>query len=83
MTSDRPATNWEFAADGQHGNVWPTENPVDGETVFATFTEARDGLAAWFAFVANAYHYSARRARALRKADYEASMRAGEFPSGV
>ena len=46
-------SNWGFMADGQHGTVFPTDDPVDGEEVFATFTEARKELSDWFLFVAD------------------------------
>jgi hypothetical protein len=62
-------SNWGFMADGQHGTVFPTDDPVDGEEVFATFTEARKELSDWFLFVADAYRDAARSARKLRKAD--------------
>lgn len=65
-------SNWAYAADGQHGSVFPTADPVDGDLVFATFTEARKGLSDWFLFVANAYRDAARDARKISKADAEA-----------
>lgn len=71
------STHWGFAADGQHGAIFPTTDPVDGEEIFATFTEARKALADWFLFVADAYRAAARDARALRKADVTA--RAEEY----
>jgi hypothetical protein len=65
-------SNWEFAADGQHGGLFPTDAPVDGDTVFATFTEARKALSDWFLYVAAAYRDAARDARKIRKTDAEA-----------
>jgi hypothetical protein len=65
-------TNWGFMADGQHGSIFPTTDPVDDNEIFATFTEARRALSDWFLYVADAYRDAARDARKLRKADVEA-----------
>jgi hypothetical protein len=64
-------------ADGQHGTVFPTDDPVDGSEIFATFTEARKELSDWFLYVASAYRDAARDARKLRKADVE--VRAADY----
>jgi hypothetical protein len=62
-------TNYRFDADGQTGGVAETGEPVDGDMVFATFTEARDALAEWFREVSGAYRLASLRARHLRKRD--------------
>lgn len=62
-------SNWGFMADGQHGTVFPTNDPVNDDDVFATFTEARKALSDWFLYVADAYRRAARDARKIRKAD--------------
>lgn len=66
--------NYGFMADGQHGCVFETTDPVDGEEVFATFSEARTALADWFAYVARAYFARAREARKIRKASVREQM---------
>ena len=62
-------TNYCFSADGMTGGVGETDEPVDGDMVFATFTEARDALNEWFLEVSRAYRLAALSARHLRKRD--------------
>lgn len=64
--------NYCFSADHHNGRIDETDEPVDGDTIFATFTEAREGLAQWFLFVSDAYRSAAREARRLRKKDMTA-----------
>jgi hypothetical protein len=64
-------TNYRFDADGQLGGIAETDEPVDGDMVFATFTEARDALSGWFLDVSRAYRLAALRARHLRKRDMD------------
>ena len=75
--------NWTFVADGLNGAVVPTTDPVDGEEVFVTFSEARRELASWFDHVASAYRRAARDARGIRRADADMRLRNLEDPGAV
>lgn len=66
--------NWTFTVSALDGSVRPTADPVDGEEVFAKFTEARSALAEWFWYVSTQYRWAALNARGLRRADVPAEL---------
>jgi hypothetical protein len=81
MAAARP--NWTFLADGPHGIVAPTSDPVDGQEVFAKFSEARSALAEWFRAMSRMYMDACVDARKIRRADVDMRLRDLEDPKAV